>query len=294
PEKPKVPEMGGLAFLIGVTVASLPEIVLSIHSSQVLGILFTVIAAGIVGIVDDLYKLGALTKVLLTAVAGLPLAFMRPYSGDLTLPLGVVFHVKLLYTLAIPVSLAVVSNSINMSDVMNGAASGSSILILLALFISIVSKNFLGGNLDILLTCIMLSIILPPLLALFSYNKYPAKVFIGDTGTLAIGGALLAFSIIQSCEILLLICLLPHITNGFFNLSSMKRLFERSELKTRPIEVTEDGRIKASRDMNTPITLTRFIAALGFQNEKEILNAITALCLFSDVLAILTVILKLW
>ncbi len=293
PEKPKIPEMGGLAFVIGVTAASLVTL-LNFHVSEILGVMITVLATGFVGIIDDLKKLGAVEKPLLTAAAGLPLILLHPYSSNLVLPFGTAFRIPLLYMLIIPGLLAVVSNSINMFDTMNGTATGSSLLVLITLFLITVLKSLTKGGFDILLAGLMSCIILPPLITLFAYNKYPAKVFVGDTGTLSIGGALLSFSVIQGCEIPLIISLLPQLTNGFFNLSSVGKLFERSELKVRPIVVSENGVITANRDLKAPITLTRFVAALGFRSEKEIIKAIMSLCALSNALAILTVVLGLW
>ncbi|MEM2088242.1 MAG: hypothetical protein QXF52_06150 [Thermoproteota archaeon] len=294
PGKPRIPEMGGLAFIIGVLAASLPAFLLNLYVSETLGILLTVLATGLVGIIDDVMKLRALVKPLLTAAAGLPLILIHPYPGSLVLPFETVFRIPLVYIVIIPGLLAVVSNSINMFDTMNGTATGSSLLVFATLFIVTIFKNLVGGNADALSASLMFSIIFLPLLTLFYYNKYPARIFVGDTGTLSIGGALLAFSIIQGCEIPLIISLLPHLTNGFFNLSSVGRLFERSELSVRPITVSENGVITANRDLKAPITLTRFIATLGFRSEKEIFNAIMTLCVFSDLLAILTVVLGFW
>lgn len=293
PGKPRIPEMGGLAFIIGVAAASIPAVLLNLHVSEVLGVLLTVLATGLVGVIDDLKKLGAVEKPLLTAAAGLPLILLHPYSGSLVLPLGNNLRIPLIYMVVIPGLLAVVSNSVNMFDTMNGTATGSSLMVLTTLTLTAALKHLRGGF-DILLTGLLFSIVFPPMLALFAYNKYPARVFVGDTGTLSIGGALLAFSVIQGCEIPLIISLLPHLTNGFFNLSSVGRLFERSELKERPIVVSENGAIYANRDLKAPITLTRFVAALGFRSEKEIIKAIMTLCALSNVLTILTVALGLW
>ncbi|MGB9718162.1 MAG: hypothetical protein ACP5PQ_01290 [Thermoproteota archaeon] len=294
PGKPRIPEMGGLAFIIGVAAASIPAVLLSLYVSEVLGVMFTVLATGLVGVIDDLKKLGAVEKPLLTAAAGLPLILLHPYSGSLVLPLGIIFRIPLIYTVVIPGLLAVVSNSVNMFDTMNGTATGSSLMVLTTLTLTVALKHFTGGGFDMFLTSLLFSIVFPPMLALFTYNKYPARVFVGDTGTLSIGGALLAFSVVQGCEIPLIISLLPHLTNGFFNLSSVGRLFERSELKERPIVVSENGTIYANRDLKAPITLTRFVAALGFRSEKEIIKAIMTLCALSNGLTILTVALGLW
>lgn len=294
PGKPRIPEMGGLAFVIGVVASSTLIILLNIYVPEILGVMLTVLATGLVGVIDDLRKLGAVEKPLLTAAAGLPLILLHPYSGNLVLPFGITFRIPLVYMVIIPGLLAVISNSINMFDTMNGTATGSSLLALMTLFLATILKNLAGGSFDIQLAGLMFSIIFFPLLTLFTCNKYPAKVFVGDTGTLSIGGALLAFSVIQGCEIPLIISLLPHLTNGFFNLSSVGRLFERSELEVRPIVVSESGMITANKDLKAPITLTRFIAALGFRSEKEIIKAIMTLCAISNALVVLTVALGLW
>jgi len=294
PDKPQIPEMGGLAFITGVAAASIPMLLLNTYFAETLGVLTTVLATGIVGIVDDRVKLSAVAKPVLTAVAGIPLIVIHPYSGTLALPFGRIFRIPLLYILLIPGMLAVVSNSINMFDTMNGTATGSSILTLVAMLTAIVLKYSTGGNFDVNLAGLLFITILFPLLVLFMYNKYPAKVFVGDTGTLSIGGALVAFSVINGCETLLVISLLPQLTNGFFNLSSVGRLFERSELNMRPIIVSEDGSIVANRDSKAPITLTRFVAAVGFRSEKEIIGAMMTLCILSNLLVLLTVVLRLW
>lgn len=293
PDRPRIPEMGGLAFITGVSAASIPLLLLSPYFTETLGVLATVLTTGIVGIIDDRKKLGPIIKPLLTALAGIPLVLIHPYKSILLLPLKIAFQIPLLYIIIIPGFLAVVSNSINMFDTMNGAATGSSLLTLVTLFIAILLKG-LSGGVDIALAVLIFITLLFPLLVVFLYNKYPAKVFVGDTGTLSIGGALLAFSIINACEVLLVIGLLPHLTNGFFNLSSVGRLFERSELNVRPITVSDNGAIAANIDSRAPITLTRFVAALGFTNEKDIIKAMMILCILSDVLVILTVITGLW
>ncbi|MBO3799703.1 MAG: hypothetical protein FGF52_01405 [Candidatus Brockarchaeota archaeon] len=294
PDRPQIPEMGGLAFIAGVAAASMHMLLLKTYFVEVLGVLATVLATGIVGIVDDRMKLSAVAKPVLTAIAGIPLIIIHPYKGTLVLPFGIGFRIPLLYVILIPGMLAVVSNSINMFDTVNGAATGSSLLTLITMFTTIVLKYFMRGGYDANLAGLMFTTIFFPLLVLFVYNKYPAKVFVGDTGTLSIGGALVAFSVINSCETLLVISLLPHLTNGFFNLSSVGRLFERSELNVRPIIVSDDGSILANRDSKAPITLTRFIAALGFRSEKEIIKAMMTLCALSDLLVILTIVLRLW
>jgi len=294
PGRPQIPEMGGLAFIAGIATASIPPLLLNTYFAETLGVLTTVLATGIVGIVDDRMKLSAVAKPVLTAVAGIPLIVIHPYSGTLALPLGIVFRIPLLYILLIPGMLAVVSNSINMFDTMNGTATGSSILTLVAMLTAIVLKYSAGGKFDVNLAGLLFITTLLPLLVLFMYNKYPAKVFVGDTGTLSIGGALVAFSVINSCETLLVISLLPQLTNGFFNLSSVGRLFERSELNVRPIIVSDDGLIVASKDSKAPVTLTRFVAALGFRSEKEIIRAMMTLCVLSNLLVVLTVVLGLW
>ncbi|MEM1553312.1 MAG: hypothetical protein QXJ72_00285 [Thermoproteota archaeon] len=293
PDKPRIPEMGGLAFIIGVSVASIPLLLLSPYFTETIGILVTVLTTGVVGIIDDRKKLSPIIKPLLTALAGVPLVLIHPYKGILLLPLKIAFRIPLLYAIIIPGFLAVVSNSINMFDTMNGTATGSSLLTLVALFIAILLKG-LSEEVDIALVGLIFIVILFPLLVVFLYNKYPAKVFVGDTGTLSIGGALLAFSIINNCEALLVIGLLPHLTNGFFNLSSVGRLFERSELNVRPIIVSDNGTITANIDSRAPITLTRFVTALGFTNEKDIIRAMMTLCILSDVLVVLTVVTGLW
>jgi len=125
-------------------------------------------------------------------------------------------------------------------------------------------------------------------LAFYFFNRYPAKVFGGDTGSLAVGAALGALSILGKIETVLIVALIPHIMNAFYGLSSVGRLYERRELSSRPIRVLDDGRLEASPEKDAPVTLARIILAPGSMTEGEVVRAMMILTLVSCIMAVVT------
>lgn len=120
------------------------------------------------------------------------------------------------------------------------------------------------------------------------------KVLDGDTGSLAVGSALAALAILGRIEAVMIVALIPHIMNAFYGLASVGRLYERREIRQRPIRLLEDGRLEASADKSAPITLTRLILASGPMTEKGIVRGMIFLTLVSSTLAILTFWITMW
>jgi hypothetical protein len=82
--------------------------------------------------------------------------------------------------------------------------------------------------------------------------------------------------------------LLPAVINSFLFLSSVKRIVEHRQIKSSPVEHTEDFKLKATEHKDAPVTLVRLILANGPMTEKEVGSTIFKLALFSAVLAIIT------
>ena len=126
PGKPSIPEMGGTALLVGISCFVVVTILLDALTYELLAIFLTMMIAGAIGIADDVFKLNKRVKPALCMLAGLPIVLMDTYPKNLVLPFSISFHVPTLYALLVPIALAVTTNSINMFDVMNGVASGTS------------------------------------------------------------------------------------------------------------------------------------------------------------------------
>jgi len=269
PDKPEIPEMGGVGLLAGTCVYVAVAALTGVVSGEMLSIFLTIVVAGAIGIIDDIFKLNKRVKPALCMLAGLPILLIRSYPIELAVPFSVSFHIPILYVLLVPIAIAVTTNAINMFDVMNGVASGSSLIVLSSLVVAwLVKCSFVGGDFTTMMGGALM--VLPLMAVLFWYNRYPSKIFLGDTGTLSLGAAIGAFSIVYGLEFPAIIAMMVPITNAFFSLFSHGGLFERSELKERPILIAADGRLSSNPSPNAPLTLTKIMLLLGYDREKDV------------------------
>jgi UDP-N-acetylglucosamine--dolichyl-phosphate N-acetylglucosaminephosphotransferase len=145
------------------------------------------------------------------------------------------------------------------------------------------------GSIDVFLTGLILFF---GTLALYKFHRFPSKIFPGDSGTLLLGSMYGALSIAGNSEIIGVIALLPAVMNSFLFLSSVKKIVEHREIKTRPVTIDKDFKLKASSDRNAPSTLVRIILAKEPLSEYDIIKKIFKLAIFSSVLAFISIILQ--
>jgi UDP-N-acetylglucosamine--dolichyl-phosphate N-acetylglucosaminephosphotransferase len=280
-DSPFVPEMGGLAVLVGITVSVLASVEFSPETASFAASFLSVtFIAGLVGAIDDLKALNAKLKPFLTLFASLPIFIMHTYDPGLVFPFIGRTRMTIVYPFLIPIAIAVTSNATNMMDPFNGTMSGTCTLVTIFLLLS----ALLLGRSEASVLCLCL---LGPLLVLYYFNKYPSKVFSGDVGSLSIGAALGAAAVIGRLEVVALVAFTPQIMNAFYGLSSIGRLFERREV-SRPVALLEDGRLMATKDPKAPITLARVILARGPLYENEATRVFLILSAISGVLALAT------
>lgn len=280
--KNEVPEMCGLAVIIGLVVGVLACIVAFPSAIRtMIAFIGTVLIAGAIGVIDDLRPLGARSKPVLTALASVPIIALGAYVPFPEIPLVGMVRLTIVYPLLIPIAIAVTSNSNNMMDVLNGAMPGTvAIIAITATGILLFSGNVQTGSLAAILFAAML--------AFYYFNRFPSKVFSGDTGSLSVGAALGALAILGRLEAVLLVALIPHIMNAFYGLSSVRGLRERREILQRPTRLLDNGLLEASNEKGAPVTLTRLILASGPLGEKQIVRAMMILAAVSSMLAIVT------
>jgi UDP-N-acetylglucosamine--dolichyl-phosphate N-acetylglucosaminephosphotransferase len=130
------------------------------------------------------------------------------------------------------------------------------------------------------------------MIALYKYHKFPSKIFPGDSGTLLIGAMYGAIAIAGNSEIIAVIALLPAVMNSFLFLSSVKKIIEHRQVKSRPTFLMDDFKLMASNEKNAPITLLRLMLAEGPLSEKEICHQIFKLAIFSSFLALISIIIQ--
>ena len=280
PEKPRIPRPAGPVLIIGVTI-SLLLLYLFTLNLEIIAILFTTIIAFFVGYIDDKKVMPGWFKPVALIAAAMPIILLHAYDTNLNLIFGHAF-IPLLYIPLILIAIPIVGNTINSIDVLNGVASGYLLIACIPLIISI----YIFGNMEILVAALSLFFVT---LALYKYHKFPSKIFPGDSGALTLGGIYGAIAIVGQVEVIAAIALGPAILNSFLFLSSMKRIVEHREIKEKPVELTDDFKLKATSNKKASITLVRLILAGGKPlSEKEIGIVIFKLTIFSGILAIIT------
>ena len=292
--RPKVPEMGGVGFFGFALIVLILALVASFFFFQeefmkIIATIGVIFMAFLIGLFDDLKKrrgkgLGAKTKPILCLSIGLPIWVLGVYGSSLSLPFLGDTRLGYVYPLLIFLIGTVCANTFNMIDVYNGAMPGIGIIS----FIIILGASFLFLSFSgVLLSAIFLGI----LIAYFQYNRYPAKVFSGDVGSLTIGAAFAATIIISKTELIGVIVCLPIIMNSFQTLRSFGGFKEHSEVKIKPTVLLSDGKLDVSMKKNVPITLAGLVLIKGPLMEREIVKTFHLLTLYSGILALITAIL---
>ncbi len=271
---------GGPALIAGVITS---EIVLYafFQSNEILAILITSSLAFIVGLVDDRKAMGGWFKPVGLVLAALPIIILGAYDSDLAFPLFGEVHIPILYLAIIIFMIVITGNTINSIDVANGIASGFMVIASFSLSVAL----FILQNYEIAIASLPLGFIS---LAFYKYHKIPSKIFPGDSGALTLGAMYGAIAIVGQVEVIAAIALLPAVLNSFLFLASVKKIVDHRELNEKPVEITDDFKLKATKNKRARISLVRLIVATTPLTEKEVGNVIFKLALFSAGLAIIT------
>jgi UDP-GlcNAc:undecaprenyl-phosphate GlcNAc-1-phosphate transferase len=283
PDRPNVPRPAGPVLALGIAVAEILLYLLT-WKIKVIAILLTTLIAFIVGLVDDRKVMPGWFKPVALVAAALPLIALGAHGSHLNLVFGKA-DIPLLYIPLILIIIPIAGNTINSIDVLNGVASGFVIIAMIPLLVSIA----VFGTNEIFIAALPL---LFGTIALYKYHKFPSKIFPGDSGTLLIGAMYGAIAIAGNSEIIGAIALLPAVMNSFLFLSSVKKIVEHRQVKSRPTILMNDFKLVASKERRAPTTLVRLILAEGPLSEKEIGYQIFRLAIFTSILAIISSILQ--
>jgi len=271
---------GGISIIAGILAS---EIILYafLQMNEILAVMITTFLAFAIGYLDDRKVLGGWFKPVALAIAATPIIFLGAYDSDLAFPLFGEVHIPILYLVVIIFMIIITGNTINSIDVLNGVASGFMVIASFSLSIAL----FIIQNYEIAVISLPLCFVS---LAFYKYHKIPSKIFPGDSGALALGAMYGTIAIVGHVEIIAAIALLPAVINSFLFLSSVKRIVEHREIKSKPVEHTKDFKLKATNDKKAPITLLRLIVAAEPLSEKQVGYVIFKLALFSGFLAIIS------
>ncbi|MFI3151149.1 phospho-N-acetylmuramoyl-pentapeptide-transferase [Streptococcus suis] len=207
--KAGTPTMGGTVFLVvAILVTFIFAASLNMLTGGVLAILFILALYGLVGFLDDFLKifkkinegLNPKQKLALQILGGLVFYFVhvRAAGGGELNVFGQIINLGMLYLPFVLFWLVGFSNAVNLTDGIDGLASISVVISLLAYSVIAYKEQ----KFDILLVCVTM---IGGLLGFFVYNRKPAKIFMGDVGSLALGGMLATISIALRVEWTLLL-----------------------------------------------------------------------------------------
>ena len=209
----EVAEMGGLVMVAGfgtgiftvIAVKTFFNIFPSVDLISILIALSTILIVVLIGIFDDLVSIPQQIKAFMPLFAALPLIVIKEGSAFMRIPFLGNVNFGLLYTLVIiPLEVTIAANAVNMLAGFNGLEVGMGIIAVGSLAII----AYLMGKISVL---VILLAALGALLATLYYNWYPAKILVGDVGTLSIGAIIAAAVIIGNFEIAGAILLIPYI-----------------------------------------------------------------------------------
>ena len=206
--KSGTPTMGGLMILAALTAGALFA---AGFEPSVLLALFVTLGHGVIGFVDDYIKvvkkrnLGLrprhkfLGQIIMAVVVALIGSLFLGVTTELWVPLlNKVLDVGVFYYVLIFFVLVGTTNAVNLTDGLDGLATGT--VAVAAICYAVVCVMF--GKAALASFCIAVA---AACIAFLRFNAHPAKVFMGDTGSLALGGALAAAAILTKTELLLVI-----------------------------------------------------------------------------------------
>lgn len=210
-KKSGTPTMGGIGFIIGITLASAVALIAEFNIELLL-MSVTALGFGLIGFIDDYIKvvkkrnlgLTALQKYLLQAVltAGYITALML--LGELETSIIIPFtdiEFMMPWWVYVPFILIVVTgtvNAVNLTDGLDGLAT--SVTAVSGVFFTLAAMLVGNGNASYLSAALVGGAI-----AFLLYNKYPAKVFMGDTGSLYFGGLISTVAVGMKMPLILII-----------------------------------------------------------------------------------------
>jgi len=213
PEKPTIPEMGGLAIVLGLSAGLLFTLGLktfigifkSINAIPMLMALLTTFIVATIGIIDDLIGVRQSLKAAIPLFASVPLMMIQAEQSHLGLPLlDVRVEFGIFYPLIlVPLGVTGAANAVNMLAGFNGLELGMAS----AAFLSLGVIAYLLGEATSLL---ILVAGFGAVVATLYYNWYPASILIGDVGTFTIGAIIASSVIIGDFEFAGFIVIVPY------------------------------------------------------------------------------------
>jgi len=290
PGKDPVPELGGIAALFAFSISlslvvGFQKLLGNVAEPPFLAAISVFFMASMIGLIDDVSDLQQRLKAVAVAFAALPLMLVHPGEPVIHLPLGYSLDFTgpshLFYWLVlVPIGVTGLANAMNMSAGYNGLETGQIAIIALSLLVVAEIRGAPPVSL------LVLGALFGCAVGLYYFNRYPARIFVGDVGTLGLGAGLAAGVILAHIEFYGLIAILP----AFFEAGATayyglrRQNGRRKEACRNPI-LLPDGRL-AARDGTKYYTLAFWLLSRKPRTEKELVRLLLALYAASGASAI--------
>lgn len=239
-KKAGTPTMGGIIFLVGIIAGALlaAEQPTSVEMVTLVGI---TLGFGLIGFVDDFIKVVMHRSLGLRAyqklIGQFSLAFILIWISvrwlgrgtDIAIPFTAI-HLELSWFYYIFMALVIVlmTNAVNLTDGLDGLAAGSSMIaggayVLIALLAAIHGVAVLAHETDM---AVFAAAVVGGTLGFLRFNRYPARIFMGDTGSLALGGALASLAVLTKSEMVFILI------GGLFALEALSVIIQVASFQT--------------------------------------------------------------
>ena len=237
--KTGTPTMGGFSFIFGLVSVGL---FFAYRNPEAVAVIVATICFGLIGFYDDWIKvkktrslgLRAWQKILLQLLVSVGFfLYWRSLGGfttEILIPFGTSMDLGAFFPILVCLVFISSANGANLTDGLDGLASGVTVLI--SLFF-MASALMLGSGISPAIGAMV-----GGLLGFLLFNSHPAKVYMGDTGSLALGGFVAAVSLMLGMPIFLLIVAIIYVVEslsviiqvGYFKLTGGKRFFKMAPI----------------------------------------------------------------
>jgi phospho-N-acetylmuramoyl-pentapeptide-transferase len=233
--KSGTPTMGGLLIMVSM---SLPFLVFSQRTLEALTVFFVALGCAAIGFLDDWTKLTRRRSlglagrwklallVLISVFVGVVAYRQRDIDTSIYLPLiGVDLELSYAWYGLLFLMIAGAANGVNLTDGLDGLAAGTVTISLftytaIGVVAWLVSQRAGAEDIGQLDLAILGASLIGASIGFLWYNAFPAQVFMGDTGSMGLGGALAAFAIMTETEVLLLLI------GGIFLIEALSVIFQ--------------------------------------------------------------------